>query len=160
MAELSRPDQIPALKAIWAASFPEDSPELIDRAFGRLYRPADCMVAVSYTHLDVYKRQLLYRERYIVQCFDRCVALAVYLGQMLHTKNFHDCLPLGYPAPPDAPGLLRGCPRHAFSIRRRGDGPVTASVTVLSHDGFVKTQGEPAAPFGGALRKDFAVLPG
>lgn len=44
MAELSRPDQIPALKAIWAASFPEDSPELIDRAFGRLYRPADCMV--------------------------------------------------------------------------------------------------------------------
>ena len=44
MAELSRPDQIPALKAIWAASFPEDSHELIDRAFGRLYRPADCMV--------------------------------------------------------------------------------------------------------------------
>ena len=99
-------------------------------------------------------------EKAIAQCFDRCVALAVYLGQMLHTKNFHDCLPLGYPAPPDAPGLLRGCPRHAFSIRRRGDGPVTASVTVLSHDGFVKTQGEPAAPFGGALREDFAVLPG
>ena len=109
---------------------------------------------------DGHKLPLLHRERYIVQCFDRCVALAVYLGQMLHTKNFHDCLPLGYPAPPDAPGLLRGCPRHAFSIRRRGDGPVTASVTVLSHDGFVKTQGEPAAPFGGALREDFAVLPG
>lgn len=44
MAELSRPDQIPALKTIWAASFPEDSPELIERAFDRLYRPADCMV--------------------------------------------------------------------------------------------------------------------
>ncbi len=44
MLRLATPEQIPALKAIWAAGFPDDSSAVIDEMFGRLFRPEDCMV--------------------------------------------------------------------------------------------------------------------
>ncbi len=45
MIQPGTPDQIPALKAIWAASFPEDPPEAIEDFFARCFRPEECLTA-------------------------------------------------------------------------------------------------------------------
>lgn len=39
------PGQIPALKRIWAASFPEDPPKAIEDFFARCFRPEECLTA-------------------------------------------------------------------------------------------------------------------
>lgn len=44
MQTLARAEHIPALKAIWAASFPEDAPEDIDDFFARQFRASECLV--------------------------------------------------------------------------------------------------------------------
>lgn len=40
----ARPEQAPALKAIWLRAFPEDTAEDVDAFFDALFRPEDCLV--------------------------------------------------------------------------------------------------------------------
>lgn len=47
MQMLARTEHIPALKAIWAASFPEDSPADIDDFFARQFRAPECLIHVE-----------------------------------------------------------------------------------------------------------------